>query len=89
MHDEDDDVVAADVEFYRELKAERQQKRASNRQLSVEILKARKIPFVTNNGGVHLIVCERFDFWPGTGLFIDRTTRERGRGVHNLLKRIQ
>lgn len=30
-----------------------------------------------------------FDYWPSTGLFINRKTNKRGRGVFNLIKRLQ
>lgn len=44
---------------------------------------------VVKNGGVHLIVFDRFDFWPGSGLFIDRNTQERGSGIDALLAKLR
>ena len=45
-----------------------------------------KLPFEIN--GAHLIVQGRrstIDFWPGTGLWIDRDTNTTGRGVQKLI----
>lgn len=64
------------------------QKKANNRKGSVEILKQNKINFVEKNNGIHLIVEGRFDFYPSTGLFIERATKKTGRGVFNLIKKI-
>jgi hypothetical protein len=60
-------------------------RRRSNTESSTLILKENEICFTSKNNGVHLIV-EDFDFYPSTGLFINRTTKERGRGIFNLLK---
>jgi len=76
---------------WRELNAQRKQKRADNRDASVRILASAGIPFKTNNGGVHLIVYGdslTIDFWPGTGLWEVRGTNERRRGVRHLIKRL-
>lgn len=63
-------------------------RRASNRERSAAILTERGIPFVTNNGGVHLQVGKPViaDFWPGTGYFRFRLSGVKGRGVFNLLR---
>ena len=54
-----------------------------------EMLKQFEIEFESKNYGAHLIVEGKFDFWPSTGLFINRTTKERGRGIFNLFKIIK
>ncbi len=65
-------------------------KRANNRDNSADYLKERNIPFVSKNGGAHLIVegttCF-IDYWPGTGRW---NTRDgvKGFGVRNLVKHI-
>ncbi len=33
-------------------------------------------------------VGNEYDYWPRTGLFIHRKTKKRGRGVHNLIKKV-
>jgi len=62
------------------------QHKAENMLKSTAILQREGIPFVSKNDGVHLIVADRWDFWPSTGLFIDRKDKSRKRGVFNLLK---
>lgn len=34
-------------------------------------------------------VGNEYDYWPRTGLFIHRKTKVRGRGVHNLIKKVK
>jgi hypothetical protein len=64
-------------------------KRASNRELSADYLKAYGISFESKNNGAHLIVMNKIDFWPGTGRWIVRATKKRGFGVKNLVKRLK
>lgn len=66
-----------------------QEKRASNREQSTQILESKGIAFEMRNNGAHLIVADHYDFWPGTGLWKDRQDGKRGRGVHSLLIRIR
>lgn len=72
-------------DIFNDMKRESQLKRASNRKSSADILTKAGIEFTSKNLGAHLIVGD-FDFWPGTGLFINRKTGKRGRGVKNLIK---
>ena len=62
-----------------------QEKRERNRAASTAILRRVGIPFESKNDGAHLIVLYAIDFWPGTGLWIVRKTKKKGRGVRNLL----
>lgn len=75
-----------------------QEKRARNREDSRHILCEADLPFEMRNGGAHLIVRSSwgdvFDFWPGTGKFIESTKskafketghRRKGRGVRSLV----
>ncbi len=73
------------TEAYDALKEERIDKRKRNTEASTRILRDEGIEFQSNNDGVHL-VAGPFDFWPSTGLFINRDTGKRGRGVFNLVK---
>lgn len=41
------------------------------------------------NKGLHLRVTDDYDFYPTTGLYINRHTRARGQGVHGLIKDIK
>lgn len=74
-------------EMFNALKKEQQEKRADNRENSAAYLSQRGIPFVSKNGGAHLIVEGRegfIDFWPGTGKWHSRCGK-KGFGVRNLV----
>jgi hypothetical protein len=73
-------------EFWNDVRAYRQAKRAANLDSSTDILGRSGIPYVSKNNGVHLIVANKWDYWPSTGLFIERGTGRKGRGVRNLMR---
>ena len=84
----DDDTMA---DYWRDVKPAMQeasqQRRSSNRANSAELLRANGVPFVSKNGGAHLIVEGRecpIDFWPGTGKWHSRCGK-KGFGVRNLV----
>lgn len=86
MDDEDDGQI------WRDLKAIKSEKRASNRISSEQMLIAAGVNFTSNNAGAHLIVqsdSKTIDFWPGTGLWIVRGNKKRHRGVRGLIKLIK
>lgn len=83
----DDDVGS--TEFWRDVKKAKQEKRADNRDRSTEMLVIAGIPFVSKNNGAHLIVDGRFDFWPGTGLWMERGKSKKNRGIRSLIERIK
>lgn len=72
-------------EGYAEQRERSVEKRARNRETSAEALTRAGIFFRSYNNGAHLKTVD-FDFWPGTGLFINQKTGARGRGVFNLIK---
>ena len=76
-------------EFWNDVNVERKAKRASNLDYSTELLKENKINFISKNNGVHLIVENKYDFYPSTGLFINRENKKKKRGVKNLIKEIK
>lgn len=61
-------------------------KRQENTKNSTQILVEKGIKFASKNNGIHLIVEDMFDFYPSTGLFMNRENGKRGRGVFNLIK---
>lgn len=78
-------------DYWRDVRAARQQKRAENRTDSASMLLAAGLKFETKNLGAHLIVRAlglTVDFWPGTGLWIVRNPRREGRGVQRLIDAI-
>ncbi len=78
-----------ETEFWKDWRKMKQDKRASNRDRSTEILVLAGIPFVSKNNGAHLMVAERYDFWPGTGLWMERGKPKKHRGIRSLIERIQ
>ncbi len=74
------------------MQEESRQKRASNRESSAKMLTAAGIAFETKNEGAHLIVTANgrtVDFWPGTGLWIERGTSKQKRGVRRLIAELK
>lgn len=64
-------------------------KKRSNSESSISILKENGIVYkILSTNGPHLRIGE-YDFWAGTGLWINRKSRKRGRGIFNLLKVLQ
>ncbi len=86
MSEKDDD--SGSTEFWRDVRKFKHEKRASNRDRSTEILVIAGIPFVSKNNGAHLIVAERFDFWPGTGLWMERGKPKKHRGIQSLIREL-
>lgn len=76
-------------DYWRDVREYRQDKRTANRRSSDRVLRDAGISFEEKNGGSHLIVRQGdhvIDFWPGTGLWINRSTpRDRRRGVFTLI----
>jgi len=80
-------------EFSEIMKAQSQQKRANNRQSSAALLAGAGIQFDEHNDGAHLVVKPEsgplIDFWPGTGLWIERQLpRKHRRGVRSLISHV-
>lgn len=76
------------ADVFREMKKRSQEKRAENRHAAPLKLESAGIEFQVRNMGAHLIVQGKyqvFDFWPGTGKFIGRSSQIKGRGIRNLL----
>jgi hypothetical protein len=82
------DEEMSDTEMWRAHAEASKAKRADNRDRSTEILVIAGVPFVSKNDGAHLIVAERFDFWPGTGLWMERGKAKKHRGIRSLLQRV-
>jgi hypothetical protein len=84
----DEVTVNESSEKWAEHKKRSQEKRASNRAASAEILARVGVKFESKNQGAHLVVESsrgKIDFWPGTGKWILREGGVTGRGVNNLL----
>lgn len=85
IRDTDDESMG---DFWHDSKAARQEKRASNRTNSAELLREAGIAFEAKNIDAHLIVRHAgcvIDFWPGTGLWMVRGGPTRRYGVRSLI----
>lgn len=66
-------------------------KRASNTEQSTQALIDAGIPFESHNGGAHIVINMGgtvYDFWPSTGLWWQRATKIKHRGVFRLIQTI-
>lgn len=85
MHTEDINEVS---EMWRERREFTQKKRRFNLAASTAMLTNAGLPFHSNNDGIHLVLLknEQFiDFWPSTGLWWIRGTRNKRRGIQKLI----
>lgn len=72
-------------EFYHSWNEQSKQKRKSNRENA--LIQLQNYDFKLLNNGSH-IQFVNFDFWPGTGLFRHRVTGKSGRGIKNLIRKL-
>ena len=75
-------------DIFEAIREERREKKLTNRKRSIARLRENNIEFIKYTE-IHLFVDNTFDFFPSTGLFIERATKKQGRGVFNLIKRIK
>lgn len=78
-------------EFWQGMREESSEKRELNRKQSTYLLTQLGLELESKNGGAHLIVRYQqlvIDFWPGTGLWIERGRKHKSRGVFPLLKHL-
>lgn len=75
------------AEAFKAMKEEGRKKRASNLEASLSLLHSMQIPFEQLSPS-HCRVGE-YDFWPSTGLFIHTKTKQRGRGVRHLIRKVK
>ena len=74
--------------MWAKVKEERTAKRWDNVQKSLALLRERGIQFVCmSEANAHYRIGD-YDFWPSTGKWFHRLTKEYGRGVFKLIKRV-
>ncbi len=74
-------------ETFKAMREESQTRRAENKIRGLRELDEAGIPYQVFSWD-HVLVYG-FDYWPSTGLFIDRKTKRRGRGIRKLLLKIE
>lgn len=68
---------------------ERKRKTTRNKEYAPIRLTEVGIAYTTTNGE-HYVIQDRWDFWPGTGLWIDRLDkRRRFRGIERLIEAVK
>jgi hypothetical protein len=75
-------------EIFNSMREEKQKKRRSNTAYSTRQLQDEGIEFVSCNGGIHLQLAkgnQAIDYWPSTGLWWIRGTRNKRRGIAKLI----
>ena len=76
----------SEAEYWEAFKEDRRKKRWQNRDNSLVILKERNVEFKLLDEKTGHYRVGRFDFWPTTGVFYCQSTKEKGRGVFELIK---
>ena len=76
------------ADVFNDMRQAKKERRECNTKDSTQMLVGRGVQFQSNNGGAHLIVhagiC-KIDFWPSTGLWIVRGSKNRHGGVRKLI----
>lgn len=76
-------------DLFKALKEDSKAKKLDNVKASMALLVDAGIEYqVLSHNGPHLRV-GKYDFWPSTGVWIDRESRRKYRGVSNLIRRTQ
>jgi hypothetical protein len=73
-------------EYYTSLRVQSSEKRANNRAYATTRLDTVGIKYEIKNKGAHIIIADRWDFWPGTGKWRDRKHNKYSRGIESLIK---
>ena len=74
-----------DSEMWKAHREAGQQKRWTNVESSLKILKIKNIPYIILNETICHYRVGQFDFWPSTGKFYNQKTGQKGRGVFKLI----
>lgn len=75
------------ADYYNDFRQFKKEKKQNNCLKSLEILDRHRIEY-KKLSDTHYRISD-FDFWPSTGLFVDRKNAKRGRGVMNLLSKVK
>lgn len=81
-------ICGSDTAKWKKVKEESKKKRWSNYQKSIEMLSKKGISYRVLDHLTGHIRVGKYDFWPTTGKFYDPKTKETGRGVKNLIEKL-
>lgn len=81
-------MINEETESWRKYRQDKANKRIKNLEYSTNLLKEKGIQFESHNFGKQLVILcvdPKIDFYPSTGLWVERTTRYMNRGILSLL----
>lgn len=76
--------MSDDSDIWKDMRKEGQLRKKLNLERSLKILHKEGIEFSMLTD--YQVRIGDYDFWPSTGLFLNRVTQKKGRGVFTLLK---
>ena len=84
-----EDEEMSDSEMWEQHRLDGQEKRWSNKEKSLKLLKQQGIDVIcVNEYSTHYKIGD-YNFWPTTGVYYNQKTKDKGRGVFNLIKIIK
>ena len=84
-------MINEETMAWRKYRQDKANKRLKNLECSTNLLKEKGIQFESHNFGKHLVILcadPKIDFYLSTGLWIERTTLYKNRGIRSLLAHI-
>lgn len=75
-------------EYWAMIREDRNNKKQDHAKEFMKAIESSGLHFRIKNGGDHVVINDRVDCWPTTGRWIIRTTKETGRGISSLLRRL-
>ncbi len=73
-------------EVYHEMNQQRKLRRYNRTVIAPSILTENNIIFTVHNGGAHIVIGKKIDFWPGTTRWYVRETKHTRFGIGKLIK---
>lgn len=74
-------------DHFQAMKDHGKERKRYNLERSLGLLRANKVEFTKLTDHHYRIGV--YDFWPSTGVYLNRETKKKGRGVFNLIKKVE
>ena len=74
------------AETFKAMKLHNKNKRQQNLEDNTRKLLENMIEYKSYNHGYHLVIDDKIKFYPSTGVFIVRSTKQKGKGFNNMMK---
>lgn len=75
-------------EYFSMMREEKQKKKVKMSEAFMKAIAESGLHFRIKNGGYHVVIDDRVDCWPTSGRWIVRSTKETGRGIQSLMRRL-